>query len=204
MEARTGRVNQRKSPISLNPPTTPNKHPSPPIRAFPPPPPHATRTSPPPRKPTACLHPAPTPGYGPLGERLVAGVVALSPSKTQVLLIQATKRTSWVLPKGGWELDEPTASMAACREAWEEAGIVCTVVRDLGKIAEMRAPGESLTGAAPKAEYIFFEVAVDREEREWPEMGKRERRWMGYQEARRALVGRPELMEALERSSIVR
>lgn len=143
------------------------------------------------------------PGYGPLGERLVAGVVALSPSKTQVLLIQATKRTSWVLPKGGWELDEATPQVAACREAWEEAGVICTVERDLGPIPEMRALGQ-LTTLAPKAEYRFYEVSVEREESQWPEMHKRARMWMGYAQAKQALLGRPELMEALERSSIVR
>lgn len=173
MEARTGRVNQRES--------SPQHE-------------RATGEFRPTNRP---------PGYGPLGERLVAGVVALSPSKTQVLLIQATKRTAWVLPKGGWELDEATPQVAACREAWEEAGVICTVVRDLGKIAEMRAPGQ-VTSESPKAEYQFYEVSVEREEREWPEMHKRARMWMGYAQARQALVGRPELLEALERSSIVR
>ncbi|KAA6414776.1 MAG: Nudix family [Lasallia pustulata] len=139
--------------------------------------------------------------YGPSGERLVAGVVALSPTKTQVLLIQATKRTSWVLPKGGWELDEATPAMAACREAWEEAGVICTVVRDLGKIPEMAEGGGA---GMPKVEYRFFEVSVEREESQWPEMGKRERSWMGYAQAKGALKDRPELVEALERSAIVR
>ncbi|MCJ1301233.1 hypothetical protein MMC08_004032 [Hypocenomyce scalaris] len=141
--------------------------------------------------------------YGSQGERLVAGVVPLSADKRQVLLIQATKRTAWVLPKGGWELDEATPQIAACREAWEEAGVVCTVTRDLGKIPEMRPQGQ-LSAQAPKAEYQFYEVSVEREESQWPEMQKRARMWMGYAQAAQALAARPELMEALNRSSIVR
>ncbi|KAL8953894.1 MAG: hypothetical protein Q9222_000268 [Ikaeria aurantiellina] len=139
--------------------------------------------------------------YGPQGERLVAGVVPLSTDKTKVLLIQSTRRGGWVLPKGGWETDEGTAQEAACREAWEEAGIVCVVLKDLGTIPEMRTPAE-LTPKAPKAAYQFYEVRVDREAAEWPEKDKRGRQWVSYQQAKQALLARPELLEALNRSSI--
>ena len=142
-------------------------------------------------------------GYSAQGERLVAGAVPLSADKIKVLLIQSTRRGGWVLPKGGWETDEGTAQEAARREAWEEAGIVCTVQRDLGKIPEMRS-AQQLTKNAPKALYQFYEVTVDREAAQWPEMHKRGRQWMSYQQAKQALATRPELMEALNRSSIVR
>ncbi|KZF20023.1 hypothetical protein L228DRAFT_33912 [Xylona heveae TC161] len=130
--------------------------------------------------------------YGAQGERLVAGVVPLSLDKTKVLLVTSTTG-GWVLPKGGWETDE-AAAQAACREAWEEAGVVCHVQYDLGVIQEP----PSLT---PKA-YQFFEVAVDKEEAAWPEQDKRARRWMTYREAAAALAKRPPLLEALNRSSI--
>jgi len=142
-------------------------------------------------------------GYGSQGERLVAGVVPLSGDKTKVLVIQSTRRGGWVFPKGGWETDEGTAQEAARREAWEEAGVVCTVQRDLGKIPEMRS-AQQLTKDAPKALYQFYEVSVDREAAQWPEMHKRGRQWMSYQQAKQALATRPELMEALNRSSVVR
>ncbi|KAL8801258.1 MAG: hypothetical protein Q9223_007061 [Gallowayella weberi] len=141
--------------------------------------------------------------YGPQGERLVAGVVPIANDKTKVLLIESTRRGGWVLPKGGWETDEGTAQEAARREAWEEAGIVCTVLKDLGTIPDMRGPAE-LTPKAPKAAYQFFEVRVDREVAEWPESDKRGRQWMTYQQAKQALVSRPELLEALNRSSIAK
>ena len=118
-----------------------------------------------------------------------------------VLLIQSTRRGGWVLPKGGWELDEATPQDAAKREAWEEAGIVSTITRDLGSISDSRNP-QDMTQFAPKAKYQFFEASVDREENEWPEKSKRGRKWVKYAEAKEALKTRPELGVALERSSI--
>ncbi len=142
-------------------------------------------------------------GYGSQGERLVAGVVPLSNDKKRVLLIQSTRRHDWVLPKGGWEMDEGSAEEAACREAWEEAGVKCKIQKDMGKIPDRRGPSE-VTPKAPKAMFQFFEVSVIKEEAKWPEMEKRGRKWMSYSEAKVALAARPELMEALNRSSIAR
>ncbi|KAI9680213.1 MAG: hypothetical protein M1829_001450 [Trizodia sp. TS-e1964] len=141
--------------------------------------------------------------YGASGERLVAGVVPLSADKYYVLVIKSTRRDAWVLPKGGWETDENTVQEAAIREAWEEAGIVCRIQRDLGTIPDSRASPQ-LPPEAPKALYQFFEVAVDKEEVQWPEMHKRTRQWMLYREAAQALSSRPELLEALNRSSVLR
>lgn len=125
----------------------------------------------------------------------------VSADRSQVLLIQSVRRSAWVLPKGGWETDEASQEEAACREAWEEAGVICKIHADLGHIAEMRK-AEQLTATAPKASYHFYEATVLEEKAEWPEMHKRNRRWMGYQEAITLLKDRPELSEALNRSSI--
>ena len=142
-------------------------------------------------------------GYSDKGERLVAGIVALSPDRTKVLLIQASNRKNWVIPKGGWETDEPTAAEAAKREAWEEAGIICTDLKDLGHILDERTTKET-TAHAPKALYQFFEAQVIKEEDDYPEKAKRGRCWMTYAEARNVLAKRKELMEAVNRSSIVK
>lgn len=141
--------------------------------------------------------------YGDQGERLVAGIVPLSSTRQKVLLIQSTRRNGWVIPKGGWEMDEQTAEDAACREAWEEAGIICKIQKNLGQIPDKRGPHE-LTAHAPKAMFQFFEATVEKEEAKWPEMHKRDRKWMSYSEAVSALAARPELLEALNRSSISR
>ena len=141
-------------------------------------------------------------GYGSKGERLVAGIVPISSDGNYVLLISATRKVNaWVLPKGVWELDEATEQDAAKREAWEEAGIIVQISRDLGNIEEKRTT-EQLTDEAPRAAYRFFEATVDRLETEWPEMKKRNRKWMSYKDAKAALNERPELLDALERCSI--
>ncbi|KAH8600999.1 NUDIX hydrolase domain-like protein [Bisporella sp. PMI_857] len=140
--------------------------------------------------------------YGDNGERLVAGVVPLNAAKTHVLLIQSTSRSGWVLPKGGWEIDEDCTT-AAKREAWEEAGIICDVEYDLGQIQETRTP-KQLSKNAPKGLYQFYQVIVTAEENEWPEMKKRNRKWATYKEAASDLKARPELLEALQRSTLQR
>ncbi|CAI4212549.1 unnamed protein product [Parascedosporium putredinis] len=114
-------------------------------------------------------------------ERLVAGVVPLTEDRKYVLLIQSARRKGWVLPKGGWESDEECTE-AAEREAWEEAGII----------------------DGSKALYRFYEATVTREETDWPERHKRERQWFTFKQAKEALSTRPELQEALERSTMKR
>lgn len=155
-------------------------------------------------------------GYSADGERLVAGVVPTNRDKTYVLLIQSTRRDSWVLPKGGWETDEDCTE-AAEREAWEEAGIVCDIDYDLGDIKDSRfeggkngkekdksKSGKANSGGSEKALYRFYEATVTEEYKEWPEMAKRTRKWMTFGEAEESLKGRPELVEALRRSTVKR
>lgn len=56
-------------------------------------------------------------GYSADGSRLVAGVVAVSSDKKKVLVVESTnRRNHWVLPKGGYETDEPSAEEAAARK----------------------------------------------------------------------------------------
>jgi diphosphoinositol-polyphosphate diphosphatase len=128
--------------------------------------------------------------------------VPTNKDKTRVLLIQSSQRVEWVLPKGGWETDEECTE-AAEREAWEEAGIVCKIDYDLGKITETRT-AKQISKGAPKALYQFYEATVTKEESDWPEKHKRNRKWMSYTEAAEALKTRPELAEALKRSTVKR
>lgn len=115
-------------------------------------------------------------------------------------MIRSTKRKGWVLPKGGWETDE-CCTDAASREAWEEAGIHITIEYDLGDIIETRAPKK---GSSQKCLYRFYEATVVKEAKDWPEVDTRERRWMNYADAMDALKDRPELAQALERSTMRR
>ena len=55
-------------------------------------------------------------GYAADGSRLVAGVVAVSVDRRKVLVVESTNRVNhWVLPKGGYETDEPRPEDAAAR-----------------------------------------------------------------------------------------
>ncbi len=47
-----------------------------------------------------------------------------------LLLVQSTKRDDWILPKGGWEVDE-TREAAAARETYEESGVWINLTLEL-------------------------------------------------------------------------
>lgn len=138
--------------------------------------------------------------YNTHGERLVAGIVPLSEDLNYVLLIQSTRRKGWVLPKGGWESDE-TCEQAASREAWEEAGITVQIDYTLGTIDEKR-PNKA--AAKDRAVYYFYQATVLEQYDTWPEAHKRERKWFTYSQAMEQLSSRPELQEAIEKSTINR
>lgn len=167
--------------------------------------------------------------YDETGARLVAGIVPLSSNKTHpgyperkyILCISSTNnKQSWVLPKGGWEIDE-LIEEAALREAWEEAGIVGKITSSLGVVHDPRPPKTTQREVkyvmqndhpymfqdsciSPRAIFQYFELDVERLEDEYPEMNKRTRKWMTYSEAKEALAWRLEMVEALERSSILK
>jgi ADP-ribose pyrophosphatase YjhB (NUDIX family) len=56
--------------------------------------------------------------------RLVTGSVPIL-SDGRILLVSSGRGNSWILPKGGWESDEPL-EFSAMRETFEEAGILGT------------------------------------------------------------------------------
>ena len=143
-------------------------------------------------------------GYNSKGEPLIAGVVPLTVDKRYVLLIQSTKSKGegWALPQSSWETDEECTE-AAERTAYEEAGISIQIDYDLGDIVDSQPPKHSSKNYT-RSLYRFYEVTVMREEDEWPTTHKRERRWMAYAEAKDALYQRPQMQEALSRSTMKR
>ena len=102
-------------------------------------------------------------------------------------------------------------------EAWEEAGITGRITKDLGEIPSISTDAMSNKSPTPpasgitsptktlnKSTFMFFEVDVDREEARWPEMHKRMRKWLTFDEATKCFEKRPELLEAVKRSSVLR
>lgn len=156
------------------------------------------------------------------GARIVAGCVCLNEERNKVLMITSSaSKEKWILPKGGVESDEPNYETAAQRETWEEAGCVGTIVKSLGVVEDMRPPkewnmnykgnedtenGDTIIKHPPRSEFHFYELKVDQLFDEYPECYKRKRRYFLYEDAKRELIKakRPELFEALNRSSIKR
>lgn len=112
-----------------------------------------------------------------------------------MVITASQTKTKFVLPKGGWESDEKTPEDAAQREAYEEAGMTISIyyspnprsgitgriVKDLGIIEDSRSPAafRQRPGNFHFAIYHFFEMIVEKEFEQYPEMLKRERIWVG-------------------------
>jgi diphosphoinositol-polyphosphate diphosphatase len=141
--------------------------------------------------------------YSAKGERIVAGVVALSADKSNVLIIRSVRRSGWVLPKGQWRSAGRTPSRVAIRKAWEEAGVVVTLVRYLGSITDHSYEGTTARGLNSEKElYCFYEAKVESQHALFPQADVRYPSWVSYATAQKIFSQRPEFMEALNRSSI--
>ncbi|XP_074564407.1 nudix hydrolase 17, mitochondrial-like [Curcuma longa] len=124
------------------------------------------------------------------GRRLVVGCIPYKfkiDQALEVLVISSQKGPELMFPKGGWELDE-TLPAAAAREAFEEAGVRGSFEGELGKwLGEDR----------DKIHYMFA-MRVTEVLQQWPEMGRRDRKWVTVAEARQ-VCKHPWMREALER-----
>lgn len=154
------------------------------------------------------------------GARIVAGCICLSNDKKKVLMISSSaKKNRWIFPKGGVEKDEPDYKLTAQRETWEEAGCIGTIVSSLGTIEDMRPPKEwnndsksyksdkdGVIKHPPRSEFHFYQMENTELIEKYPESSKRNRKWSTYDEAKEQLLlaKRPELLEALNRSSILK
>ena len=64
--------------------------------------------------------------------RLVTGCVPIL-KDGRILFVSSSRKAEWILPKGGWELDE-TMEESAVRESYEEAGVLGTLGPRLSEI----------------------------------------------------------------------
>jgi diphosphoinositol-polyphosphate diphosphatase len=134
--------------------------------------------------------------YGTDGTRLVAGCVPYRISSTgcvEVLLITNRKQTHWIIPKGGWEVDE-SASEAAARETYEEAGVV-------GHVGALLYQFDHVGKKGSKQEHHYFAMLVQQEIDVFPEAGERQRQWLPVAEAQALCVrtGMHDAILALQR-----
>ena len=107
----------------------------------------------------------------------------------EILLITSRDTGRWVLPKGWPEAREPL-SVAAAREAVEEAGLTGTISHiEAGRYfyAKGLASGEEVP-----CEVLVFPLQVESMADKWKEWRERERRWVPVAEAS-GMVKEPDL-----------
>ena len=101
-------------------------------------------------------------------------------SAVEVLLITSRDTGRWVIPKG-WPMDGKSASAAAAREAWEEAGVKGTVLAEsIGSYRYMKGMPE---GMKVDCRVRVFALEVDDICKNFPEKGERRAEWVDCTEA---------------------
>mmetsp|Transcript_41907 Transcript_41907/g.68752 ORF Transcript_41907/g.68752 Transcript_41907/m.68752 type:complete len:177 (+) Transcript_41907:130-660(+) len=119
--------------------------------------------------------------------RLVAGVVPIFDG--EIVLVKSTDKAEYILPKGGWDIDETKAGCAK-REAYEEAGVEGNI---LGKeLVEI----EFVTPKGNRCHMSIFALEVTKMLEEWPERARRERQLFTPIEAISQLT-RPGMADAI-------
>lgn len=98
----------------------------------------------------------------------------------EVLLITSRDTGRWVIPKG-WPMDGKSASAAAAREAWEEAGVKGLASEEpIGSYHYMKGLPE---GLKVDCRVRVFPLAVDDISKNFPEKGERRAEWVDCAEA---------------------
>jgi 8-oxo-dGTP pyrophosphatase MutT (NUDIX family) len=101
--------------------------------------------------------------------------------EVRVLLVTTRGRRDWIIPKG-WPIRNLTAGATAAREAYEEAGLLGTVVGD-APVGFYRYEKRRNSRKTAIYEVSVFLFAVERQLRKWPEKAERETRWFAPTEA---------------------
>jgi len=91
----------------------------------------------------------------------------------RILLVTNKKKDLWILPSGTFEDRDVTMENCAVREIYEEAGVRCCVLADLGEY----------TASDNRSVTTYFLVRCEEELAEWPEMDQRDRMWVEVSEA---------------------
>jgi len=115
------------------------------------------------------------------GFRLRAAGICVRNNNDETEILLVTSRTNhnvWVLPGGGVELDE-SPQQAAIREVYEEAGVICEVIRHVALFVDELRRNKTDT----------YVLRVDKELDDWEELHRigRQRRWFNRCDATAAL-----------------
>ncbi|KAL6654745.1 hypothetical protein ACP70R_008210 [Stipagrostis hirtigluma subsp. patula] len=103
--------------------------------------------------------------------------------RLQVLMISTPKRSDLIFPKGGWEDDE-SIDEAACREAFEEAGVKGILsATPLGEWIFKSKSKQNSCGLQGACKGFIFALQVTELLESWPEQITHGRRWVPIEEA---------------------
>jgi 8-oxo-dGTP pyrophosphatase MutT (NUDIX family) len=116
----------------------------------------------------------------------------------RVLLVTTRGRRDWIIPKG-WPIRNLSGSATAAREAYEEAGLLGTVV-GAEPIGSYRYEKQHNSRKTVIHEVSVFLFAVERQLRKWPEKAERHTRWFAPADAS-ALVSHAGLSDLLVNST---
>ena len=119
----------------------------------------------------------------------------------EILLITSRDTGRWVIPKG-WPMDGKSASAAAAREAWEEAGVKGTVDSEpIGSYHYMKGLPH---GLKVDCRVRVFPLAVDDLSKNFPEKDERRAEWVSCPEAANRVQepGLKDLILAFERTML--
>lgn len=123
---------------------------------------------------------------------LQVAALCLDPPTGRVLMITSRGTRRWILPKG-WPMPGRSLSEAALQEAWEEAGVRAASGSAIGTYRYDKV--QSGGYAVPILVHVFL-CHVDSLADDFPEQGRRDRRWMDPAEAA-GLVAEPDLAALL-------
>ena len=106
-----------------------------------------------------------------------------------VLVITSRETKRWVIPKG-WPIKGLKAPEVACREAFEEAGLLGEARKK--KLWVFHYAKRLRSGRLQPVKVAVYAMAVSGEAKDWPEKGQRDRLWISPAEAS-TQVDEPEL-----------
>uniref|UniRef100_A0A0D9XSN9 Nudix hydrolase domain-containing protein n=2 Tax=Leersia perrieri TaxID=77586 RepID=A0A0D9XSN9_9ORYZ len=103
--------------------------------------------------------------------------------RLQVLMISTPKRRDLIFPKGGWEDDE-SIEEAACREAFEEAGVKGVISgTPLGEWIFKSKSKQNSCGLEGACKGFMFALQATELLESWPEQTTHGRKWVPVEEA---------------------
>ena len=99
---------------------------------------------------------------------------------SEVLLVRSLDSGRWIIPKG-WPIKGESLSRTAAIEAWEEAGVTGPVTPDA--VGTFRYDKRRGTGLEEPCEAHVFLLSVEVVAEDYPEAGRRIRRWFSPEKA---------------------